>query len=535
VKQTPIHLEASPTLIVEREIVTVKWSGAWSPNYTDFIAAFSPPSALDNETTIAMQQVNVSSSWASGMGMLEFPMLNMRLPYQFRYCRVFNKTVYCNGSSNIVEVKGEQPLQGHLALTGNPSEMRVMWVSNTTEGPTVQYGLESGNYLWSQSANSTTYSMKDLCWNTTGGQLSRIYYRDPGWIHNAVMTDLRPYTKYYYRYGSDLAWSSEFSFTSAQVEAGPDGINIIAFGDSGVGECDDMFGWCETPSLNTSWRIMSDIQESTYDMLLHIGDLSYALGYAVRWEEFMYQFEPIATQLPYMVAIGNHEYDYIGQPFAPEWSNYNQDSGGECGVPYNMRYMMPTNGNQSNWYSLDYPLMHLTVFSTEHDFTIGSEQYKWIEQDLKSVNHSSQWLVVTGHRPMYSSMDYAASELTMENHIRLNLEPLFVKYGVDVAFWGHMHCYERTCPVINGICQGTPEKPGAPIHFIIGMAGRALMDTWTSPLPDWSIVQTADFGYTRIHIPDRSTFHLEFVLNSNGTIYDDVRIHYNPERYANIE
>jgi hypothetical protein len=61
---------------------------------------------------------------------------------------------------------------------------------------------------------------------------------------------------------------------------------------------------------------------------------------------------------------------------------------------------------------------------------------------------------------MYSSMDYATSELTMENHVRVNLEPLFVKYGVDVAFWGHMHCYERTCPVINGLCQGTLDKPG---------------------------------------------------------------------------
>ena len=83
-----------------------------------------------------------------------------------------------------------------------------------------------------------------------------------------------------------------------------------------------------------------------------------------------------------------------------------------------------------------------------------------MEEDLKTVNHDKQWLVVTGHRPMYSSMDYATSELTMENHVRVNLESLFVKYGVDVAFWGHMHCYERTCPVINGLCQGTLDKPG---------------------------------------------------------------------------
>jgi hypothetical protein len=37
--------------------------------------------------------------------------------------------------SNIVMFEGgpEQPLQIHLALTGDPTEMRVMWVSGTGE------------------------------------------------------------------------------------------------------------------------------------------------------------------------------------------------------------------------------------------------------------------------------------------------------------------------------------------------------------------------------------------------------------------
>jgi hypothetical protein len=118
----------------------VKWHGVSSPNQTDFIAAFSPPHAYDNQTTIAQQQVNISSSWAKGMGVLKFPMLNMRLPYEFRYCWMFNETtVECNGSSNVVEVQADYPMQGHLALTNDLSEIRVMWVSNTTEDATVQY------------------------------------------------------------------------------------------------------------------------------------------------------------------------------------------------------------------------------------------------------------------------------------------------------------------------------------------------------------------------------------------------------------
>ena len=50
---------------------------------------------------------------------------------------------------------------------------------------------------------------------------------------------------------------------------------------------------------------------------LHIGDLGYAMGHAAVWEAFGEQVAPIARQIPYMVAIGNHEYDYPGQPFIP--------------------------------------------------------------------------------------------------------------------------------------------------------------------------------------------------------------------------
>ena len=44
------------------------------------------------------------------------------------------------------------------------------------------------------------------------------------------------------------------------------------------------------------------------------------------------------------------------------------------------------------------------MMSTEHNFTQGSRQYKWIEQDLKNVNRSlTPWVVIVGHRAMYSS------------------------------------------------------------------------------------------------------------------------------------
>ena len=57
-----------------------------------------------------------------------------------------------------------------------------------------------------------------------------------------------------------------------------------------------------------------------------------------------------------------------------------------------------------NRYSFDYASVHFIMMSTEHNFTQGSPQYEWMEQDLKNVNRSlTPWVVMAGHRAMYTS------------------------------------------------------------------------------------------------------------------------------------
>lgn len=240
-----------------------------------------------------------------------------------------------------------------------------------------------------------------------------------------------------------------------------------------------------------------------------------------------------------MVGVGNHEYDFYGQPFSPSWGNYNDDSRGECGncgeskeiltffkgVPYTKRFVMPQNGNLNNWYSMDYPLVHVIFFSTEHDFMEGSEQYKWIEQDLSSVDRSKQWTIVCGHRPMYTSNSDPVTR-NMGEQMRIQLEPLFVKYSVDLGLWGHVHSYERSCPVINGTCKVDNEHPKGPVHIVIGMAGQTYSSDWIDS-PEWSMFRAIDYGYARIHIPSRDKLHFEYVGDIDGGVHDDVWIYNN--------
>ena len=88
----------------------------------------------------------------------------------------------------------------------------------------------------------------------------------------------------------------------------------------------------------------------------------------------------------------------------------------------------------------------MVFMSTEHDYDQGSPQYSWLEQDLSSVNREvTPFVIVYGHKPMYSSNSYHGSEV----ELREALEELYVQHGVDLVIAGHDHFYERTWPVIG--------------------------------------------------------------------------------------
>lgn len=41
------------------------------------------------------------------------------------------------------------------------------------------------------------------------------------------------------------------------------------------------------------------------DVILHIGDISYADGYQPGWDLFFQKIEPVAARIPYMTTAGN--------------------------------------------------------------------------------------------------------------------------------------------------------------------------------------------------------------------------------------
>lgn len=71
---------------------------------------------------------------------------------------------------------------------------------------------------------------------------------------------------------------------------------------------------------------------------------------------------------------------------------------------------------------------------------MDKRQLQWIETQL--ANDTSKWKIAFFHHPPYSSGKRHGSE----EDIREVLEPLFIKYSVDVVLTGHEHFYERIKP-----------------------------------------------------------------------------------------
>ncbi|RLN45639.1 hypothetical protein BBJ29_009323 [Phytophthora kernoviae] len=507
--------------------------------------------------------------------------------YQFRYLRKVESvddspTFTVLGESPYVEMERghTEPLQIRLALTGNKGGMRVMWVTGRVFGPSVKFGTASSGVLERRAeATTVSYDANDMC-NARATTRSSMYFRHPGYIHDAVMTDLIPGERYVYQVGSTTGVTSpklEFKFPVALGDHTENQRpqSFFVFGDLGTGvlekptdelEFDDSsperhFNALDMMSRLAPWddertvmqRIQQDLDETSHDStdsdapeyaaLIHIGDVAYAKGSIYLWDQFGAIVEPVASQIPYMVGVGNHEYDYtvngtghdlsgsdaaLSNGWHPVGANFGNDSHGECGVPFAHRFHMPedkgTSANPPFWYSFHVGLTHHVVLSSEHRCTSGAPMRQWLDQELlERVNRGvTPWLIVHLHRPLYCSESYA-DDHAVAKLLRGCLEDLLIANRVDFIFSGHYHAYERTCPVFREECREEDGRAAASIHIMIGSGGAELDDAAYLPA-NWTRSRQQEYGHGRLHVFNASHARFEFVRARDRVVSDTVWI-----------
>ncbi|KAJ7949288.1 Purple acid phosphatase [Quillaja saponaria] len=469
-------------------------------------------------------------------GSLSFHVINIRTDIEFvLFSGGFGGPCIMGRSNPLSFANPKKPLYGHLSsIDSTGTSMRLTWVSGDKEPQQAQYG--SGKTVTSQV---TTFSQDDMCTSVVPSPAKDFGWHDPGYIHSVVMTGLQPSRSFSYRYGSaSVGWSEQIQFRTPPA-AGSEELRFLTFGDMGKAPRDSSVEhYIQPGSLSVIKAMANEVKSNNIDSIFHIGDISYATGFLVEWDFFLHQISPIASKVSYMTAIGNHERDYIdsGSVYVTP------DSGGECGVPYETYFPMPTTAKDKPWYSIEQASVHFTVMSTEHDWSANSEQYQWMKEDMASIDRSkTPWLIFMGHRPMYSSSD---GILSVDGKFVEVVEPLLLQNKVDLVLFGHVHNYERTCSVYQKQCKAMPKKDrngvdtydnrnySAPLHAVIGMAGFTL-DKFPDKADSWSLKRISEFGYVRAHAT-KEEINLEFVNSNTTEIEDSFRIIKNPSSHRKM-
>ncbi|KAM0834857.1 hypothetical protein ACQ4PT_063320 [Festuca glaucescens] len=503
------------------------WIGVFSPS--EFNASTCPgshgsgPGPVICSAPIKFQFANYSSGYAgSGKGTLKFQLINQRQDFSFGlFTGGLSNPTLVAVSNKIAFANPKAPVYPRLALGKTWNEMTVTWTSGyaiSEAYPFVEWGMK-GSRPGRTPAGTVTFGRESLC----GEPASTVGWRDPGFIHTAFLKNLSADKEYYYKIGHMLRngkviWG-KLNFLTAPPCPGQKSLQrVVIFGDMGKAERDgsNEYQNYQLASLNTTDALIRDLDNT--DIMFHIGDISYANGYLSQWDQFTQQVEPITSRVPYMLASGNHERDF---PNSGSFFN-GTDSGGECGVLAETMYYAPRENKENYWYSTDYGMFRFCVADSEQDWREGTEQYKFIERCLATVDRGKQpWLVFIAHRVLgYSSgFSYGYNGAFAEPMARQSLEKLWRRHRVDVAFYGHVHQYERTCPVYEEKCV----KDGT-VHVVVGGGGSHLTN-FTTEVPPWSVYRDMDYGFGKLTASDEKTLQFEYRRSSDGKVYDSFTMH----------
>lgn len=533
-----------PLVINNDDVVTIAFQSD-APSSKDWIAAYSPAD-IDITTTVPVKYAWCDASadyLTSGKGQLLFNFTNLRADIAFYYyTNGQSKPVLVGKANEVISFKNiNEPLRPRMVPTGDYDIFNLLWSSANSATPTVKWGTASGKYTNVASAATSSIARTDVC----GAPANTIGWRETGLIHTAPIQGMLALanTRIYYIFGDANTndFSKEYIF---QVPPAPGtqppkrGTTLILFDDFGRGSSDMAFTWYEygRPAYYTAMSVGAEVAQGNIDAIYHGGDISYATGYLAVWDFFLDMLAPMASGTLYLTTVGNHESDWYNS------STYfnNSDSGGECGVMTTRLIPMPAPATTNKpWWSYDVGLIHLIGISTEHDYTIGSEQYLWLENDLKSIDRTkTPWVIFGGHRAMYLNSNYGgsvSSDIVVMDNMITNLEPLLYKYRVNLGFYGHNHVVQRHSAVYNkqvvqasrsyvdevtGETIHIQEDPQATVHFVIGTGGASFTVNYVTPYPSWNEDVFYQYGYAKVTAVNATYLDWQWVLNSNNEVLD---------------
>ncbi len=247
-------------------------------------------------------------------------------------------------------------------------------------------------------------------------------------IQELSLTGLSPATPYFYEVTA-LHPSGE------KIESG-----ILTF-QTAVNE-DDSYSFALMGDTEARPHINDHIGKLIWDerpnFIVNLGDLTDG-GFEEHKFQWNYEYftgtRPLHSRIPVFPVAGNGEGDLYW------YRKYHKLPGDE--EYYSFRY-----GNAE--------FFMLNSNEREREFIPGGKQYQWLEKALK--NSTAIWKFVAHHHAPYSSDedDYGNSwqDSTAYGDVSMRpIIPLYEKYGVDMVFFGHLHTYQRSLPLVEELVR----------------------------------------------------------------------------------
>jgi len=294
-------------------------------------------------------------------------------------------------------------------------------------------------------------------------------------LSGVVLTDARAQNKSN-AVGSRVASSSAAAAVRLTLPNKEGSVRFLVVGDTGTG----------TEQQHELARVMMQYHDAfPYEFALMLGDNMYGGEKAA---DFKRKFEDVYRGLldrkvKFYATLGNH--DESNQRFYEHFNLKGEE------------YINFKKGNVS-FYSLNSNYM-------------DKKQVKWMEE--KMAADTSEWKIAFLHHPPYSSGGKHGSS----TGVREVVEPIFLKYGVNVVLAGHEHFYERL-------------KPQKGIYYFISGAGGKLRKgdvKDNSPLTEKAF--DSDMSFMLVEI-DKHQMHFQVISRTGETVDSGVLAHQKKKR-----
>ena len=289
-------------------------------------------------------------------------------------------------------------------------------------------------------------------------------------LHEITLKKLTPDSRYYYR----CVWNGGKSLigrfrTAPDKDSTP--FRIAFVGDS-------------RSDLKMCTKISDLIVKRDANIVIHTGDIVAGGRHLQQWETFLFNpAENLLRNVPIYPVLGNHE----------------QES------PYYYDYFSIHNGKP--WWSVDYGSVHLIGLDTNLPCDVGSEQYNFLLEDLKK--NKKEWTILVFHHPLFN-----CHPTREPSPLRYILQPLFMKYGVDLVITGHDHYYHRSYPIGN-----MSEKQDGIIHITTAGGGASLYPTIPTP---YSAYHRSLYHFLTVDVTPQDL--IVRAINDNNQCFDAIVI-----------